>query len=86
MNIRMKTHLAVVALVIPLAALAATALLAAQTAPQSAPPPAFGGRGAGLEAIRAANDLVLKRQAATLKRLEELTIEARQLRIFSKRT
>jgi hypothetical protein len=39
-----------------------------------------------LEVIRAANDALIKRQEAAVKRIDELKSEAQQLRIYSKRT
>jgi ABC-type Fe3+-hydroxamate transport system substrate-binding protein len=66
-----------------------------QTAPATpvtvaAPPPAVAADSAqatlkALQALKATNDAILKKQADTLKQLEEMETAAEQLKVFSKR-
>ena len=61
----------------------ATLLPSAQVRSQLAPPPSD--PASVLQALQQANGELLKRQETTLKEIEELTVTAREVRIFAKR-
>ncbi len=79
----MKTPSAFATAATVAASVFALLLPSAQVHSQLAPPPSD--PASVLQALQQANDALLKRQEATLKEVEELTVTAREIRIFTKR-